>query len=135
MSGTAQDDGNPQINYRLSGVDAVLRVKDKIRFYFEYAIRTEDSIFVPGQQDHTYGIVTECEFDIPCTKNLSFLLRYDTLELRDAFFAFPDLTQERGTWGLTKMLPGGSLLMFNHEHWLLAPDDVDVIGIRWSTTF
>ncbi len=135
MSGTAQDDGNPQINYRLSGVDAVLRVKDKIRFYFEYAIRTEDSIFVPGQQNHTYGIVTECEFDIPCTKNLSFLLRYDTLELRDAFFAFPDLTQERGTWGLTKMLPGGSLLMFNHEHWLLAPDDVDVIGIRWSTTF
>jgi hypothetical protein len=34
-------------------------------------------------------------------------------------------------------LPGGSLLMVNHEHWFLPGNfrDIDVLGVRWAAAF
>ena len=40
-------------------------------------------------------------------------------------------------WGINTTLPGGSLLIVNHEHWNFpeSEPDVDVIGLRWVATF
>jgi hypothetical protein len=46
-----------------------------------------------------------------------------------------DGTLQRFTWGLNWTLPGGSLLMLNHERWMpQAGDDVDVLGLRWTVS-
>ena len=69
------------------------------------------------------------------------VVRYDTLQRRG------DLAPVRGqllnsdvdriTWGFNVGLPGGSLLLVNHEHWMFTgdADNVDVIGVRWVGTF
>ncbi|MDA1052612.1 MAG: hypothetical protein O3C40_19320 [Planctomycetota bacterium] len=134
MTGTLQDDGAPQLDYQLASADATWRYEDRLRAYFEYAIRSDDSVFVAGGRNHTYGIVIETEYYLPHDSPLSLLARYDTLEHRDA--SFGNTSTDRFTWGLNYRLPGGSLLMVNHEHWMLdsQPDDMDVIGIRWTAT-
>lgn len=38
--------------------------------------------------------------------------------------------------GFNLATPGGSLLLLNHEHWILPDDsDIDVIGALWTATF
>ena len=79
-----------------------------------------------------------------CTApRVGLVTRYDTLShngdlpppgstLNDG-----DFTVQRFTWGFTITLPGGSLLLLDHEHWFMPHElsDVDVIGLRWVATF
>ncbi len=43
----------------------------------------------------------------------------------------------RITWGFALTLPGGSLLLVNHEHWRMPKEleNVDVVGLRWVAAF
>lgn len=135
MAGTLHDDETPQLAYQLASADATWRYEDRLRAYFEYAIRSDDSVFVAGGRNHTYGMVIETEYKLPHDSPLRLLARYDTLEHRDAFFG--DGSTDRFTWGLNYLLPGGSLLMVNHEHWMFdsPANDMDVIGVRWTATY
>ncbi len=132
MTGDYNATGAPQRTYEIYGFDGTARYKDIVRYYFEYAIRDEDSRFGPGK-DYVYGIVSELEFRL--IKKVSLLGRYDTLEYRDNLG--PDTTLKRFTWGFNMSLPGGSTLLINHEHWIFPDpqDDVDVIGARWVATY
>ena len=131
MAGEMQDDGSPLVYTRLGGVDLTAKYDDLVRFYFEYAIRSEDSQFAPGDRDHIYGIVAEVEVKI--FEEIGLLGRYDTLEHRDTFTG--DRSIDRFTWGVNAQLPGGSWLLLNHEHWMFNPSDYDVIAARWVATF
>ena len=139
MNGTMHNDGAAQLDYRLIGADATYRCNDKLRFYFEYAIRSEDVMNPAGRQNHIHGTVYEAEVLLSERKRISLLARYDTLEHRGA--SIPDSTTRRFTWGVNMVLPGESLLMFNHEHWIIEPgiaqepEDIDVLGFRWVGTF
>ena len=67
------------------------------------------------------------------TPRVGLLARYDTLVHHDVL---GDSSLERFTWGLNFSLPGGSLLLINHEHWIFADSgDVDVLGLRWRSVF
>jgi hypothetical protein len=132
ITGNLANDGTPGVNYKVAGADVTLRLDDLLRFYFEYAIREDDSRFIAGRQNYTYGIVAELEGRL--TSHLSLLARYDTLEHRHTQFG--DVSQERFTYGLNVTLPGGSWLAIHHEHWIFDDTlDVDVIGLRWTATF
>jgi hypothetical protein len=135
MTGEYQNYGDPRRLYQVSGVDLTARYKDFARFYFEYAIRSEDAVGGPGLRNTVYGTVTEAEIRLLNRPRIGLLGRYDTLRYRDTYGPNADIN--RFTWGLTAVLPGGSLLIVNHEHWLFpAPqDDVDVVGARWVVTF
>ena len=134
MSGRMNDQLTPSLQYKLTGADVTARFcEDLIRVYFEYAIRTNDTVF--GEDQIAYGIVSEAEFLLLDDPNLNALVRYDTLEHR-SFFG--DTSIARFTWGLSTTSIGGTLLMINHEHWNFPTDDepdIDVLGIRWVATF
>ena len=134
MTGQLQDDGDSPVSSRLGGADVTLRLNDRFRFYFEYAIRTEDSTFVNGDQDHVYGTVYEAEMRVSERWGMSLLARYDTLEHRHS--AFGSQSTERITVGLNTTILDGSFLILNHEHWILDNnDDYDVLALRWVTTY
>jgi hypothetical protein len=130
LGGNLQDQGQEKAYYTLAGADATAQITERLRFYFEYAMRRHDSVFVPDEEEHTYGIVTELEYQFCEHPNISLLVRYDTLEHRNP--ALGDATLQRVTWGFNFGLPGGSLLMINHEWWKpeLA-EDADVLAVRW----
>lgn len=135
MSGQLQSQGAlPLLNYRYTGADVTSRFFDNmIRLYFEYAIRTNETIFPEDQI--AYGTVTEVEALLLDKPNISALARYDTLEHRNQSGG---TSIERFTWGLSTTAFGGSLFMVNHEHWHFSTagrDDVDVLGVRWVATF
>jgi hypothetical protein len=130
MGGNLQDQGQEKAYYTLAGADATAQITERLRFYFEYAMRRQDSIFVRDTEEHTFGVVTELEYRLLEHPNVSLLVRYDTLEHRNQ--AFGDAKLERITWGFNIGLPGGSLLMINHEWWKpQKAEDVDLLGIRW----
>jgi hypothetical protein len=135
MVGDYQKDGDPQRRYQISGVDVTASHRDLGRFYFEYAVRDEDAFGSPGLSNKIYGTVTEAEIPLLSRPRIGLLGRYDTLRYRDTFG--PNAGINRLTWGLTAVLPDGSLLIVNHEHWMFpAPQsEVDVVGARWVTTF
>lgn len=82
MSGRMQDEGDPLLNYHISGVDATARFLDNwIQLYFEYVLRRNDTNF--GARQIAYGTVTELNVLLMESPNLRVLLRYDTLEHRD----------------------------------------------------
>ena len=143
MTGEAQRDGNPAgpIHYRLYGFDVTARFKDRLRLYAEYAMRNTSVKAPPtGRDAMVYGLVCEGEVTILKKPRLGLLGRYDKLAFRDPLFPIPsdpDFDVERATWGINLTLPGGSLLILNHEHWILPnPDDeIDVVGFRWVGTF
>jgi hypothetical protein len=132
LTGNLQDQQvQPRIYYTLSGVDVTSQISDRLRFYFEYAERKQNSLFAPGTKDTTFGIITQFEFRLWDHPYISLLLSYDTLEQQSAALGDPFL--ERFTSGFNIGLPGGSLLMINHERWMpRVGDDVDVFGVRWS---
>lgn len=146
MTGEAQFDGTTTepILYQLSGVDVTARYQDLLRFYFEYAIRTNTRKLSPalpplGRRTMVFGTVSEAELKLWDKPRVGLLARYDTLDFRDTFVAAPPTEPqiERFTWGFNFTLGGGSLLMLNHERWIL-PDpeeEVDVLGFRWVGTF
>jgi hypothetical protein len=125
---------SPLLNYRYTGADVTTRFFDNIfRLYFEYAIRSNETIFPDDQI--AYGTVTEIEALLLDKPNISALARYDTLEHRNST---GDSSIERFTWGLSTTALGGSLFMVNHEHWRFSTagvEDVDVLGVRWVATF
>lgn len=147
MTGEAQPSGTPTgpVIYQLSGADFTARFKDFVRVYLEYAIRTntkKDSPFSPAAERRTmvYGVIAEAEVKLFDKPQIGLLGRFDTLEFRDTLFPGTIQTEpslERLTWGFNLPLPGGSLLILNHEHWnLVEPDrDMDVVGFRWVGTF
>ncbi|MCA9129610.1 MAG: hypothetical protein KDB22_21130, partial [Planctomycetales bacterium] len=66
-------------------------------------------------------------------RNISMLMRYDSLEHIDPILGNDSIY--RLTSGFNIGLPGGSLLMINHELWQpRSGNDVDVVGIRWSVS-
>ena len=130
--GNLADPLDPSFNYKLGGVDAVYRVGNQARFYFEYAIRQVDSLFVTGQHNYAYGIVAEC--DLRVHSHVHLVARYDTLEHRNVDFG--NRSVDRFTYGLNLDIVGGSGLSINHEHWMFGnTSDVDVLGARWTATF
>jgi hypothetical protein len=134
MSGNLVDQQvTPSVYYTLTGADATAQITDRLRFYFEYAMRRQNSVSVPDLKETTYGIVTQLEFRVWECPDIGILVRYDTLEHRD--LPIGDATLERFTWGLNIGLPGGSLLMLNHERWFVRDaEDTDVFGVRWSVS-
>ncbi len=134
MSGNLADEGLPAATYHLAGGDVTWRFQDHFRLYFEYAMRRDDSIFVAGAENQTDGIVVESEVRLLQHPNVGFLTRYDTLEHRHSFFG--DSTAKRFTYGLGITFSEGSVLLLNHEHWMLNDgSDADVLGVRWTSVF
>jgi len=134
MSGQMQPDQSlgPELNYHFAGGDVVVHYEDRLRLYYEYAMRRNDSPF--GRGEVVYGNVVEGETLLLSHPKISLLARYDDLVHRD--FQGHDKV-ERFTWGVNTVLPGGSLLIVDHERWNFAGDrpTIDVVGLRWVTTF
>jgi hypothetical protein len=134
-AGQLHNEGATPQSYHMAGADVTARYEQLLRFYFEYALRRDDTSVASLKQNITYGIVAEAELQVWDRPNTGLLMRYDTLEHHHAFSG--DLSTERFTWGLNVALKEGSLLLLNHEHWMF-PDsgsDVDVLGVRWTSTF
>ena len=132
MAGAISDDPfDDPARYQMIGWDAIARPNEKLRFYFEYAQRRNFALTASDLDGFTSGYVAETEYRL--WKPLSFVARLDNLERR---FTGGDEEIDRATWGFNVATPGGSLLLLNHEHWIL-PDnsDIDVIGVRWTATF
>lgn len=73
---------------------------------------------------------------------LSLLARYEN-QLRHSVAALPEGDLAKGSFavrrftdGVNWTLPGGGLLMINHEHWYMPSEqhDVDVLGARWAVS-
>lgn len=133
MTGIISDDplGADPVRYHMFGWDATMRGHEKWRFYFEYALRKDLAATATASDEYTLGYVVETEYQI--CEPLGLLARFDTLERR---LTTGDDEIDRFTWGFNVSLPGGSLLLLNHEHWI-QPDasDIDVVGVRWTATF
>jgi len=130
-SGEMQFDGLTLQNYKLAGGDVSFRWGEKLRAYYEYAIRDENPF--PGFENTIYGNLVELEVMLWDDPQISVVTRYDTLDHRGDL---GDQTIERFTWGLNFGLYGGSLLIVNHEHWNFKDrSDIDIMGIRWTVAF
>ncbi len=131
-TGELQASGNPTTNYQLEGGDVTLRYRDYIRGYFEYARRVEDT--TPTLESTFSGHVVEVEGLLWRNPKISMLVRYDNI-MNPVLYG--GATIERFTWGPNITLPGGSLLIINHEHWM--HDDPlqneDIVGGRWVVSF
>jgi hypothetical protein len=131
--GELQDEGAPLQAYSLAGGDVSYRHGDMFRAYYEYAIREEESFPFPDAESIAYGNLIEAEVLLLEKPKISFLARYDTLEHRGRL---GDMTTERFTYGLNWVLPGGSLLVLNHEHWIYdVRSTANVFGLRWTVAF
>jgi cytochrome c553 len=138
---------NQGMNYMVYGGDAVFHWEDRLRIQFEYARRDSDRLgFIPDPaifREHVGGCYFEGEVLLSRCWHLSLVARYDE-QTRRSLFPPPisglptgDFTVRRFTYGLNWTLPGGSLLMIDHEQWLLPGGlpHVDVVGVRWAVTF
>lgn len=131
--GELQDDGAPLQTYSLAGGDVTYRHGEYFRTYYEYAIREEDSFPFPNSESIAYGNLIETEILLLKAPKISFLARYDTLE---HWGALGQMSTERFTYGLNWVLPGGSLLILNHEHWMYDNrSPANIFGLRWTVAF
>jgi hypothetical protein len=135
---------NQGLNYLLYGADATYRWEDILRLQFEYAQRDNDKFFFPTSvgENHIGGCYVEGEVLLRRCWHLSLVSRYDMMGwefANDPSIGLPPTkANERVlTVGLNWTLPGGSLLMVGDDHWYLpAPlPNVDVVGVRWATSF
>jgi len=138
---------NQAMDYVLFGADAVFRWEDRLRVQCEYAQRNSDrfgNIPAPAMfQERVGGCYVEAEALLSRRRHLNIVARYD-IQSRQSLLPPPgsqlpggDFAVQRFTYGVNWTLPGGSLLMVNHEHWFL-PDNLrsaDVIGFRWALMF
>lgn len=105
-----------------------IRHKDLIRLYFEYAARTSDRfLFLPGLpaqvvDEEIRGLTVEGELRLLERLRTALVGRYDMFDRRGdllpagSSLSDPDFDVHRATWGFSITLPGGSLLLLNHEH-------------------
>jgi mono/diheme cytochrome c family protein len=138
------DQTGQKLNYWVYGYDAVLRYQDLLRVQFEYARRDNERIIGPDTtRDHVDGYYVETELMLSRARRVSLIARYDRQSRvsqappPDSVLATGTFAVTRFTYGLNVILPGGSLLMINHERWFL-PDGMertDVLGVRWACTF
>ncbi len=152
MGGTFSPTGgsgpnNSNLNYSLFGFDVQSRYKDVLRFQFEYARRNSDRVVdLPGQllnSDQTDGGYLETELLLLRQQKISVLARYDwqhkssPLPPPGSDLLVGNFTVQRLTSGVNKVLPGGSLLMFNHEYWIMPQglSHVHVWAVRWAASF
>ena len=133
--------------YLIFGADVTARYKDLLRVQAEFAQRNSDRVVaLPGvlvDRESLGGGYVECELLVSRRYKISALVRYDE-QVRNALLPPPgsslttgDFSVSRFTYGLNWTLPGGSLLMVNHEYWHLPKglQDVNVVGVRWAATF
>jgi len=133
MTGNLADQGQPRLYYTLAGADATAQITDRLRFYFEYAMRHQNSAFIPDTKELTFGTVTQLELRLWNQPYISALVRYDTLDFRNQ--ALGSGAIHRITSGFNIGLPGDSLLMINHERWEeKGAPSVDVFGVRWAVS-
>jgi mono/diheme cytochrome c family protein len=137
----------PTLDYQIFGFDIQAHYEDLIRVQAEYARRDSDrQLFVGGMPvitEHISGFYVEGELRVYCKPRISVLARYDgqdhhsPVPVPGSALDTGNFGVRRFTYGLNVTLPGGSLLMINHEHWWLPGglDDIDVIGARWAATF
>lgn len=131
--------------YWIYGADATYRYQDILRLQFEYAQRDTDRfVNLPNQlftRERVGGSYVEAELLLSRKYQISLINRYD-MQARNSIVPTGDMPTgtfnvSRYTYGVNYVLPGGSLLMFNVEHWFLPNPlkDIDVLGIRWAATF
>jgi mono/diheme cytochrome c family protein len=136
---------NRGLDYMIYGADVTYHWGDVFRLQFEYAQRDTDLFFFSNNsttQSHIDGCYLEGEVLLCRCWHLSFVSRYDFMAWEipnDPASGLPtDRRNERiATFGLNWTLPGGSLLMVGDDHWFLPKPlpDIDVVGVRWATTF
>ena len=142
-SGTGPN--NTGLNYLMYGADATYRWEDILRIQFEYAQRDTDIFFFSNNsvgQNHIFGCYLEEEVLLCRCWHLSFVSRYDFMGWSNASDPLSGLPPTKAnervlTCGLNWTLPGGSLLMIGNDHWYVPGplSDVNVVGVRWATTF
>jgi hypothetical protein len=133
LAGNLQDQGLARVYYNLAGGDLTVQLTDRLRYYFEYAQRRQNSVVAPGTKETALGTANQLELQLWDQPSISALVRYDTLGHRSVGMANARLT--RVTSGFNIGLPGGSLLMINHERWTPRGSRVvDVFGVRWSVS-
>jgi hypothetical protein len=134
------------LDYWIYGADATYRYEDILRIQIEYAQRDTDRYVNLAHQlfsrDRVGGCYVEGELLVSRKYKLSLLNRYDIQSRHSVVPLGGDVPGgsfdvSRYTYGLNHVLPGGSLLMFNVEHWFLPKPlkDIDVLGVRWAATF
>jgi hypothetical protein len=135
------------LNYNLYGFDLTMRIKDVFRLQVEYASRSTDRfIFSPSIRrvdEELWGIYIEGGLRIHESPRIELVVRYDTLNRNsDGPPSGSSLKKSRFhirriTTGANILLPGGSLLMFNYEHWWLPEDlgEEDLLGVRYVASF
>lgn len=138
---------NSNLSYQIFGADVQARWKDLLRFQAEYARRDSDRIVnLPGQllsTDATEGVYVEAELLVHRKWAVSLLSRYDwqrknsPLPPPGSDLTVGQFSVQRVTTGMNKVLPGGSLLMFNHEYWIFPQgySNIHVWGMRWAASF
>ena len=135
------------LDYDLFGIDLTFRHQDVVRLQTEFATRdSERFLFLPDKQigdEEVKGFSFEAEIRVLQAPRVSMVGRYDMIEHNGdlppsgSSLTHADFNVDRLTWGFNTTLPGGSLLLINHEHWFLPDelDNVDVIGVRWVGMF
>lgn len=133
--------------YRIYGFDATYRLDDVFRLQFEYARRDSDRLIGAASdvltRDNVSGYYLEAELLLLRAQKISLLIRYDQQDRHseepppESSLAEGSFRVSRFTYGLNFVLPGGSLLMVNHERWILPGDfgHTDVLGARWAVSF
>jgi hypothetical protein len=136
MGGSMQDDGNTPVWAEFYGADLTAQCGDAARFYCEYALRSNGQTLPIFGDNICYGVVCEAEVRVLRNPRISVITRYDNL-IQKGYLFFPDTAVDRFTWGLNTTLPGGSILMLNHEHWVFSGDreNADVIALKWAASF
>lgn len=138
---------NSGLDFLIYGADATYHFKDIVRVQAEFAQRNTNSFYDLATPlyatDHVSGWYVESEVLLSREARLSALMRWDEQSQRYGAFD-PDSSAvstafdvNRLTYGLNWTVPGGSLLMFNLEHWFLPGGlpDIDVAGARWVVSF
>jgi mono/diheme cytochrome c family protein len=135
-----------RLAYQIQGLDLSVHLFERLRVTAEVARRRNNQVFFGAAFERgdveVEGYVLEADVLLLKDAGLSLITRADSSRyLADAAPFGSDLgthfKTHRFTWGFDLVLAGGSSLMINHEHWSTPGDmdSVDVVGMRWVTSF
>lgn len=136
-----------RLDYSIYGADISFHLQDIFRFQAEYARRISDRVVaLPGAlvaTEQVEGAYVLGELRVTPHRDIRLISRYDVLDHDsplpppESSLAVGNFRVTRFTWGLNFGIPGGSLLMLNHEHWWVPGPltNVDVVGVRWAGTY